>query len=147
MPAECDSVYPVAHTGFMRTFPALAIAAALAPAALWAHHSFAAEFDSSRPVTLHGIVTKVSWSNPHVFLWMDVAGPDGKATNWMIESASPNGLQERGFTRLSLKPGDAVTIYGFIHKDQPNFAKTDTITLPGGKKIVTGHAGEGGSAK
>jgi hypothetical protein len=114
----------------------------LFPAALLlqAHHSIAAEFDSSKPVELHGKVTKVEWTNPHVHIWMDSADPAGHVTHWELESAAPNYLQRLGWTKQSLKAGDIVTIRAFVSKDQPNFAKTDTITLPDGKRVTTGHA-------
>lgn len=110
------------------------------PALLRAHHSFAAEFDGSKPVVLHGKVTRVDWMNPHVFLWMDVADARGNVTNWMLESAAPIYLEHLGWTRQSLKAGDTVTIRAFIAKDQPNAAKTDAVTLPNGRLVTTGRA-------
>jgi hypothetical protein len=113
------------------------------PALLLAHHSAAAEFDTSRPVVLSGKVTKVAWMNPHVHLWVDVANAAGKVTNWELESAAPNYLQRLGWTKQSLKAGDTVTIRAFVAKDQPNVAKTDTVTLPDGRRVTTGHADDG----
>jgi hypothetical protein len=100
-----------------------------------AHHSAAAEFDTSKPITLQGKVTKVEWMNPHVHFWMDVAG-----VNWELESVAPNYLQREGWTRQSLKPGDIVTVRAYVAKDQPNLAKTAEVTLSGGKRIITGVA-------
>ncbi len=112
---------------------------------LLAHHSFAADFDGSKPVVLHGKVTKVSWMNPHVFLWMDVAGADGNR-NWTLESAAPIYLEHLGWTRHSLKAGDTVTVRAYLAKDQPYTAKTDTVDLPNGKRVTTGRADDGARA-
>jgi Family of unknown function (DUF6152) len=107
---------------------------------LLAHHSAAAEFDTSKPVILRGKVTKVAWMNPHVHLWVDVVDSTGKVTNWDVESAAPNYLQRLGWTKQSLKAGDTVAIRAYAAKDQPNVAKTDVITLPDGRRVTTGHA-------
>jgi len=124
------------------TVPRLTLAALLVfpPPVLLAHHSAAAEFDTSKPVVLRGKVTKVAWMNPHVHIWVDVADADGKVTNWELESAAPNYLQRLGWTKQSLKPGDTVTIRAYAAKDQPNMAKTDVVTLPDGRRVTTGHA-------
>lgn len=123
-------------------FPRLTLAALLlfSPAMLLAHHSIAAEFDGSKPVILHGKVTKISWMNPHVYIWMDVADASGKTTNWTLESAAPNYLDSLGWSKQSLKAGDTVTIRAYVAKDQPNMAKSDTIDLPNGKRVTTGRA-------
>ena len=116
----------------------------LIPAAqLPAHHSFAAEFDTSKPVVLHGKVTEVAWMNPHVHIWVDVSDARGNVTNWEVESAAPNYLQRLGWTKQSLKAGDTVTIRAFMAKDEPNLAKTDAVTLPDGRRVTTGHADDG----
>jgi hypothetical protein len=119
----------------------LFLAAALLPAPLLlAHHSAAAEFDTSRPVVLNGKVTKVAWMNPHVFLWVDVMDASGKVTNWELESAAPNYLLRLGWSKHSIKAGDAVTIRAYPAKDQSNMAKTDAITMPDGRVVTTGRA-------
>jgi hypothetical protein len=110
------------------------------PALLLAHHSFAAEFDGSKPIVLHGKVTKVDWMNPHVYIWVDVADAGGNVTNWAVESAAPIYLERLGWMKRSLKAGDTVTIRAFIAKDQPNLAKTDAVTLPDGRRVTTGRA-------
>ena len=126
------------------TVPRLTLAALLLcpPATLLAHHSAAAEFDTSRPVILQGKVTRVSWMNPHVHIWVDVVDATGKMTNWELESAAPNYLQRVGWTKQSLKAGDTVNIRAYVAKDQPNVAKTDVITLPDGRRVTTGRAAD-----
>ena len=111
----------------------------LAAAPGMAHHSFAAEFDSSKPVTLHGTITRVDWMNPHVYVWIDAADASGKVVNWMIESAAPNYLQGLGWSKGSVKPGDTMIIQGYISKDQPHAAKMDVVILPGGRRMYVGH--------
>ena len=124
--------------------PRLILAALLFPATLLlAHHSFAAEFDGSKPVVLHGKVTKVAWMNPHVYIWVDVADAGGNVMNWAVESAAPIYLERLGWIKQSLKAGDTVTIRAFIAKDQPNLAKTDAVTLPNGRLVITGRADDG----
>jgi hypothetical protein len=115
----------------------------LSAALLRAHHSAAAEFDTSKPVVLRGTVTKVDWMNPHVFIWVDVADPKGKVTNWQVESVAPNYLQRLGWNKQTLKAGDSVTIQAFMAKDQAHLAKTDAVTLPDGRQITTGRADDG----
>lgn len=102
-------------------------------AALILHHSFAADFDISKPVTLAGRVTKIEWMNPHVHVYIDV-----KSQPWSIELGSPNGLREHGWTQKTLKVGDLVTIEGSRAKDGSNLANARVVTLPGGKQLLTG---------
>ncbi|HXP87348.1 MAG TPA: DUF6152 family protein [Bryobacteraceae bacterium] len=135
----------------MNAFPAISAWAVMlfagalfTVAPLSAHHSFAAEFDSAKPIRLAGKVTKVDWTNPHVFLYVDVADRSGKVINWRVESAAPNGLLREGWTKESLKAGDAVIIDAFLAKDEENFAKTTSVTLPGGRRVYTGYADERG---
>jgi hypothetical protein len=108
--------------------------------ALDAHHSLAAEFDSSKPVVLHGKITKVEWMNPHVYLWIDAVDPGGRVTNWKIESVAPNYLQRLGWAKGSVKAGDTITIRAYAAKDQPLLAKMDEVTLPDGRHLTVGHA-------
>jgi len=105
---------------------------------LFAHHSLAAEFDSSRPVVLHGRVTDVQWMNPHVYFQVDVTDAAGHVTNWFLESAAPIYLQRLGWYKQSLKAGDAVTVRAFMAKDRAHAAKTDAVTFPDGRMVTTG---------
>ena len=104
----------------------------------WAHHSFAAEFDATKPVKLQGTVTKMEWINPHSWIHIDVKNPDGTVTNWMIEGGSPNSLLRRGFTKHSLVPGTEIVVEGYQAKDGANRANGRDLTFPDGKKLFIG---------
>ncbi|HUA17750.1 MAG TPA: DUF6152 family protein [Bryobacteraceae bacterium] len=110
----------------------------LAAAPAWAHHAFAAEFDASKPVKLEGVVTRMELINPHSWIHMDVTGPDGKVTSWMIECGSPNTLYRHGFTKLTVKPGTKIVVSGYLAKDGENRANGRDVTLPDGKKLFLG---------
>ena len=123
---------------------AVALLAMIASGAtLAAHHSFAAEFDGSKPVTLKGTVTKMEWTNPHAWLHVDVKGPDGKVVEWMIEGGAPNALLRRGWNRESVARGTAIVIQGFRARDGSNRASGGDVTLPDGKKLFIGSTGTG----
>ena len=111
---------------------------------VFAHHSFAAEYDASKPVELHGTVTKVEWTNPHARFYMDVKDASGKVTNWNLELASPNVLARNGWTRHSLKEGDVITVQGSRAKDGDSLANARTVTLADGKKVFAGSATDSG---
>jgi hypothetical protein len=110
-----------------------------------AHHSFAAEFDQTKPVTTTGVVTKLEWTNPHIHFYVDVKQQDGTISHWDFEGGSPNGLGRQGWTRNSLKVGDTVTVQGFRAKDGSNLVSTGMVKLPNGQKIFEG-SGDQGSA-
>lgn len=113
------------------------IAGGLLAAALpmLAHHSFAAEYDAAKPVTLKGTVTKVEWMNPHARFYIDVKDDGGATTNWEFELGSPNGLMRAGWTRNSLKQGDEVTVSGSLAKDGSHLANARSVVLADGKRV------------
>jgi hypothetical protein len=101
-----------------------------------AHHSFAAEFDSSKPVTVKGFVTKVEWTNPHVWFYIDVKQTDGSVQNWGFEMGPPHGLQARGWTRTTMKLGDEVQVNGTRAKNGSNRGNARDVTMVStGKKL------------
>jgi len=110
----------------------------LAVTPAWAHHAFAAEFDASKPITLHGTVTKVEWINPHSWIHIDVKNADGTVTNWMVEGGSPNALLRRGVTKSLLPEGTEIVIDGYRAKDGTNRANGRNITLADGRKLAVG---------
>jgi hypothetical protein len=110
----------------------------LAAVPMLAHHSFAAEYDRSKSVTLKGAVTKVEWMNPHARFYVDVKDDKGAVTNWEFELGSPNGLMRSGWTRNSLKQGDIVTVAGSLAKDGSHLANASSVTLDNGKKVLSG---------
>ncbi|MSV35994.1 MAG: hypothetical protein EXQ47_10445 [Bryobacterales bacterium] len=123
------------------------LALGMAAVPLLAHHSFAAEYDSAKPVTLKGTVTKLEWMNPHARFYVDVKNDQGATTNWELELGSPNGLMRRGWTRNSLKPGDSIVVEGYLAKDGAKLANARQVTLSDGRKVFAGAADDGGPTK
>ena len=118
--------------------------ALLVPAVpVFAHHSFEAEYDSKKPLTVSGVVTKLEWTNPHARFYVDVKDESGKVVNWNFELGSPNVLRRQGWTREALKVGDQVTVEGYMAKDASNLANARRVTLADGRKVFAGSAGEG----
>jgi hypothetical protein len=108
-----------------------------------AHHSFAAEFDASKPVTLHGTITKLEWINPHSWLHVDVKNDDGTTTEWMVEAATPNTLLRRGFTRDTVKAGTEITVIGYQAKSGAHRANGRDLILADGSRLFMGSADTG----
>jgi hypothetical protein len=119
------------------------IAGLVLAAPAWGHHAFAAEFDAKKPVHLEGVVSKVELINPHAWIHVDVKGPDGKVTTWMVEAGSPNVLLRRGFSKTTVAPGTAVVVEGYQSKDGSMRANGRDITLPDGRKLFLGSTGTG----
>jgi hypothetical protein len=112
---------------------------------VFAHHSFAAEYDAGKPVELKGVVTKMEWTNPHARFYIDVKDANGTVTNWNFELASPNVLSRNGWTRHSLKEGDVITVQGSRAKDGSFLANARSVTLADGRKVFAGSATESGN--
>jgi hypothetical protein len=100
-----------------------------------AHHSFAAEFDASQPITLKGIVTRIDWNNPHVWFYINVKDEAGRVTRWGLEMGAPHQLQTRGWLRDSMKIGDEVTVQGSLARDGTKRANARTVTTSDGRKL------------
>jgi hypothetical protein len=113
-------------------------------APVFAHHSFAAEFDAKRPVKLRGTVVKMEWINPHSWIHIDVKDPTtGKVERWMVEGGAPNALLRRGWTKNSLPEGTEILVEGFQAKDGAYRAYGRDIAFPDGKKLFVGSSGTG----
>ena len=121
----------------------LTLLAAVVPIA--AHHSFAAEYDRNRTITVTGSVTKLEWTNPHARLYVMGADETGKTQEWDFELGPPNGLMRNGWTRNSLKQGMKVTVSGFHSKTQPYIANARTVSLPDGRQVFAGSSFDTGS--
>ena len=119
-------------------------AGALATGSAAAHHSFAAQYDANKPVTLTGTVTKVEWTNPHARFYIDVQDASGKVVNWNLELASPNYLKRAGWSSTSLKEGDEVTVEGSLARSGASMANARVVTLADGKQVFARSAQDGG---
>jgi hypothetical protein len=124
----------------------LILMAALWPAIGHAHHSFAAQYDGEKPVTLNGTVTRVEWTNPHMHFMVDVKDDKGTVTSWTFEGYPPNMLVRQGWKRdVSLKPGDTITVFAWLARAEPHLAAARQVTFSDGRKLTAGPpAGTGG---
>ena len=125
---------PVAVVGVL-------LAMAVAPA--WAHHAFAAEFDAKKEVKFNATVTSMEWTNPHVWIHVDVKQANGTVEKWAIEAGTPNVLYRRGFTKQSLLPGTQIVVDGYRAKDGSHRANGRDLTLPDGRTLFLGSSGTG----
>ena len=113
-----------------------------------AHHSFDAEYDRNKPITLKGKVTKMEWMNPHIWIYMDVADEKGAVQHWQIEGGAPNSLRRNGWNRDSIKDGEALTIEGSLAKDGSKTVNARSVMNAGGKRLLAGSSeGDGKAAK
>jgi hypothetical protein len=123
---------------------AMSFAALHAVVPLDAHHSFAAQYDANKPITLRGTISRMLWSNPHGHLYIEVKTPDGKVVTWELETAAPAGLYRRGWRREDLPVGAEVIVRGYLARDGTATANATTVTLAStGKELFAGSAGTG----
>jgi hypothetical protein len=109
-----------------------------------AHHSFAAEFDASKAIRLTGSLTKIEWTNPHSYFYLDVKDEKGVVANWACEGAAPGALSRRGFKKGDIKLGDTLIVDGYRAKDGSRLIDARRVTLPDGRNIYGGTPGDGG---
>lgn len=127
----------------MKIIAAAVAVVVLGAAQARAHHSFAAEYDSKKPVTLTGSVTKVEWLNPHVRFYADVKDQDGTVHNWEFELGSGTSLVRQGWTRTSLKPSDVIKVDGYLARDGSRLVNAVSVSTADGKKLFAGSSFEG----
>jgi hypothetical protein len=119
---------------------ALAGAIMLSALPLRAHHAFAAEFDINQPMTLRGVLSKMQWSNPHGWIYIDVKTPDGKVETWAVESVGPNALLRRGLRKTDFQIGVELIVKGYRAKNGTNTLNGRTVTMTDGRDFFMGSA-------
>ena len=120
----------------------VALLVALSARPVTAHHSFAAEFDATKPVTLKGTLSKAEWANPHSRMYIDVKGPDGKVVTWAILTAAPTQLMRKGWRKSQLPVGTAVIVEGYRARDGSPTASGSKVSLGDGRPLFEGSEGE-----
>jgi hypothetical protein len=118
--------------------------AAIAAVPCEGHHSFAAEFDGTKPVRLVGIITRIEWTNPHSYFYLDVKDSKGHISNWACETGNPGALSRRGWKKGDIKYGDPLIVDGYLAKDGSKFIDARRVTLPDGRVVYGGSPGDGG---
>jgi len=127
--------------------------AALSTLPLYGHHSFAAEYDSNKPLSIKGVVRKLAWVNPHAYIYVDVKDPSGKVVTWAFEILSPNALARQGWNSTSLKFGDEISVEGYLARDPTPLAdgslhaNARVVTRADGRRVFSGNAEDGGPAR
>jgi hypothetical protein len=111
---------------------------------VFAHHSFAAMYDASKPIRLVGKLTKIEWTNPHSFFYIDVTDAKGRVNSWTVEGAGPGALSRRGFNRGDIDLGDTLIVQGYLAKSGARIVDGRLVTLPDGRVVNGGTAGDGG---
>jgi hypothetical protein len=109
-----------------------------------AHHSFAAEFDGTKAVRLVGALTKIEWTNPHSYFYLDVKDEKGNISKWSCEAGAPGALSRRGFNKGDIKIGDTLVVDGYLAKDGSRLIDSRRVTLPDGRSVSGASAGDGG---
>jgi hypothetical protein len=130
----------------------LAVAIAIGPFStpVYAHHSFGAEYDATKPILVTGVITRIEWTNPHSFIYLDVKDEKGNVANWKLEGYPPNVLYRNGWTKdTTMKAGDTITVSGWRARDGSNWGHSREVTLSSGRKLIFGPpagTGDGGAA-